>query len=432
MSIQEAYLIPFVDGVQTLAERFIQVSQFDKTITAEIVETDPDNKHHYLVSTTGYSRISVYTFENDDTIYKLKDTVYVSIPNGDFSNNSKYIIGKTNRQQYSSAILALEDILVSPYQQKTMTDNTIYINNANKYSTIIIEFTPRIELSLADSEQTNILLQETAFTFTIKGTRKNNTYTTTSIWTTKNLYGNIFSNLIPNKQRIILSELQNFEEIEITWDKVLQNDIPIMTYQNQITDNKATITLSNFVYSYGYDIANFDKNENNGVVLVETYNGPKLFCRNSYYFQNLEFLESQLGKDAIITYNDYNDQWPNQEEAYDYIVKLQAKYSGNDFVQIQGKWNSFPVDLKALSTDNNNWYLQIYKKDYISAEPESNEAIPPFWKKIKEYDNMTNSNIENQIYDSQYVDSDQENTLVALVYKRNDTNYTKTTYDFLE
>jgi hypothetical protein len=80
-----------------------------------------------------------------------------------------------------------------------MNDNSIYINNANRYSMIIIEFIPKITTHIANEDQTNLLLEETAFSFTIKGKRKEETYSVTNIWTTKSLYGNIFNNLIPNK-----------------------------------------------------------------------------------------------------------------------------------------------------------------------------------------------------------------------------------------
>jgi hypothetical protein len=108
-------LTPFVNGVQTITERFIQISQFDKTITAEIVEIDPNDKYHYLVSTTGCSRLSVRSFENDSNRYKIKDTVYITIPNGDFSSPNKYIIGKTNKVEYKSSIKSIDDLLVAPY-----------------------------------------------------------------------------------------------------------------------------------------------------------------------------------------------------------------------------------------------------------------------------------------------------------------------------
>lgn len=416
MSIQETYLTPFVNGVQTIAERFIQISQFDKTITAEIVEIDPNDKYHYLVSTTGCSRLSVRSFENDSNRYKIKDTVYITIPNGDFSSPNKYIIGKTNKVEYKSSIKSIDDLLVAPYQQKNINDNPIYINNANRYSMIIIEFVPRITTHISNEDQTNILLEETAFSFTIKGKRKEETYSVTNIWTTKSLYGNIFNNLIPNKQRIILAEMRDLEEVKITWESVSKDNIPILTYGGKETQNSAKLELSDFIYYYGYTPEEFDRNEVDGVTIVETYNGPQMHCRNSYYFQNLGILENEKGKDAQISYQDYAQYWPNQEKAYDYIVDLQNQYSGEELIEAESKWNSFVVELKSLPLEGNDqWNLQIYKRDYLASK-QDNENIPPFWRLINDYDNFANNEIIDQINDTQYIDSAQNNTLVALVH----------------
>lgn len=416
MSVQETYLTPFVNGVQTIAERFIQVSQFDKTITAEIVETDPDDKHHYLVSTTGYSRMSVRSFENDNTLYKTKDTVYVTIPNGDFSSSDKYIVGKTNKQEYKSSIKTIDEILVAPYQQKNINNNSIYINNANRYSTIIIEFIPKITFTINNENQVNILLEETAFSFIIKGKRKNKVTSVTNIWTTKNLYGNIFNDFIPNKQRIILTEIRDLEEIEITWDAISKNNIPIFTYGGKQTENIAEIKLTNFVYYYGYTPEEFDHNEVDGVTIIQTYNGPQLHCRNSYYFQNFDLLENIMGEDAAITYEDYAQYWPNQEQAYNYMIDLQNQYSGEEFLEVQKQWNSFIIELKDLPMENNDqWNLRIYKRNYLSSTKED-EDIPPFWSMVEEYNSFENPNLITQINDTQYIDPNQNNTLVSLVH----------------
>lgn len=407
MATQETYLLPFINGMQTMAERFIQISQFDKTITAEIVEIDEDTPHHYLVSTTGCSRLSVYSFESDNTKYKIKDTVYITVPNGDFSSSEKYIIGKTNKINYQSIIQSLDDILVSPYNKTTNIDQVI--TNVNRYSTLIIEFTPKITINIQNNNKKNIILQETVFPFTVSGNLKNKYQKVSNYWSTKNLYGNIFDDLVSNKQRITITELRDFENIQISWEKISQTNIPILTYQNQETGNTAEIVLEDITYYYGYSQEEFNNNEVNGATIIQTHNGPKIFCRNSYYINNLSLLEEELGKNVLIDVDTYSAYWPNQEEAFEYISNLYID-ENIDLEKNYNAWNSFPVLIESLSSLY-TWFLELYKRDYMLKE-QTNKYIPPFWNQIKSY---TNSAENIDIADEQYINDSYYNTLACLV-----------------
>ena len=409
MTIQETYLTPFINGVQTMAERFIQISQFDKTITAEILEVDEHNAHHYLVSTTGCQRFSVYSFETDTTNYKIKDTVYITIPNGDFSSPDKYIIGKTNKQIYKSSIQKIEDILVCPYN--TTTDINQTISNANRYSTLIIEFIPKIECNIINADKINLILQETVFPFTINGVSSN-------FWSTRNLYGNIFNDLVPCPQRIVITGLRDVEQIQIAWESLSQIDIPILSYDNQETGNTAKVTLENMNYYYGYSKQEFNENEVNGVTIILTHNGPKLFCRNSYYFDNFLILNNELGADAVIDFNTYNTRWPNQSEAFSYICDLQEK--NIDITDdVYNDWNSFPVELQSLSSLY-SWSIEAYNRDY-TLKTQEKKYVPPFWKLTKTY-NTSSDNFDSYIFDQNYFNTNYKNSLACLVCQWYDCN----------
>lgn len=275
MATQETFLTPFVESMQTTAERFIQIAQFDKTVEGTIISKDNEDSHHYFVSISGCPRLSVYTLENDNTYYTKGDSVYISLPNGDYSGDSKYIIGKVNKVDYEATILLnIEDIIA--------VQNNLS-KNVDKIDTLIIEFTPIV------NGKPGIGIQETVFPFTIsaKQYQNNEDINFPNYWSTSQLYGNIFNNDIPCPQRIIIKNLENYVNINFSWTKTKAYDIPILTFKNKETGEKASVELTNINYYTGYSKNFLDSRAKSGIAVLLTESGPKIFQKQENVWQYL-------------------------------------------------------------------------------------------------------------------------------------------------
>lgn len=78
-----------MQSMDILVNKRLSELQFDKTISCQITDTTAADKGEYIVSDGS----NAFTAYSKDVTFKKGDSVYVTIPNGDF-NNQKQIIGK--------------------------------------------------------------------------------------------------------------------------------------------------------------------------------------------------------------------------------------------------------------------------------------------------------------------------------------------------
>ena len=78
-----------MQSMDILVNKRLSELQFDKTISCQITDTTAADKGEYIVSDGS----NTFTAYSKDVTFKKGDSVYVTIPNGDF-NNQKQIIGK--------------------------------------------------------------------------------------------------------------------------------------------------------------------------------------------------------------------------------------------------------------------------------------------------------------------------------------------------
>lgn len=272
MTSQETYLTAFVEGTQAIAERFIQISQFDKTIQATINKQDGDNPHLYYLTSYGCSSFSAFTFDADKEQYKSGDEVYVNLPNGDYSGSNKYIIGKISKTNPIIPIRKVEDYI-------TCIENPDLVNfdNAKGYQSLILEFNAYIAVDKNEIEDTQYLFigkKIQLIKLLAKSIFTSETVERNILWSTNNLYGNIFNDIFPKKQLIVISNIENYTDFTITFE-----EIPMVEIYNKNNEliSQGNLVFKDIKYSIGYDINYLENNNIYDTSILLTKDGVKYF-----------------------------------------------------------------------------------------------------------------------------------------------------------
>ena len=327
---QEAFLTAFIEGIYATTERFIQISQFDKTITAIINAIDENHSNLYYVSSYGHSNFPIYSLDNDSEKYSVGDQVYINLPNGDYNSDYKYIIGKISKVDPKIGYKRKEDYLVND-SIVSLTNDIIYPNKQRR-QTLIIEFNAYVNISDKIKEQyAPIYADESGFLFTIKGKQRftNKKIEKNGIWTTRNLYGNIFNKnkfLIPT-YHLVINNLEDLVDISITIDNKNSNIVALYNYQNgkieKIENITGTVVLSNIKYYFGYDNTKIQNNSVNNVSILLAEDGIKLF----YFDDDKQNWNLITDEDKLET---LNEKIPNKEWEINWYQKnpLQQDYNG--------------------------------------------------------------------------------------------------------
>ena len=121
----EVYQEQLFDSMGILIKKQLESLQFDRTIEATIVDDKEASKGIYTVSTGNISFLAY----SENTNYKEKDVVMVTIPQGNY-DNQKMIIGKKVNKKIESPINYQE-----PFEQLiNITNNIVDISKEAKFS----------------------------------------------------------------------------------------------------------------------------------------------------------------------------------------------------------------------------------------------------------------------------------------------------------
>lgn len=359
MITQETFLTAFVNSMQTMTERFIQISQFDKTIQATIKSQDKENKKLYYVSAYGCPNFSVLSLDSDNTMYLNGDEVYVNLPNGDYTSQNKYIVGKVAKISPQVVIQKVDNILVP--NGYSIIDSFPFLNK-ERYHTLIIEFESYIQTEL---NERMFKTQEVLFPFQVYGTNDKTAIVENGLWTTNNIYGNIFDSNFPSIQRIIITGLNNYHNININWDNGFpqERDIDILDFSQNVI-GKGKLIIKNLKYYVGYSVKELENNSMLNASILLTELGEKFFYKVDEQWQLLSGLD-QL--------NAQNDKYKWNIEWYEYNP-LQIEYlSYNNPVpqywdKIENQPNSYQNKLVLLKTENLMSYLSNNRSIYSILE----------------------------------------------------------------
>lgn len=132
-------------SMSTITQQELNAVQFDRTVIAKIVKRYEDSGTKYLVSTDSL-KFDAYS-QSDSTRYAEGSSVYILIPDGDYSNN-KLILGKYGEEDSSPRLLFTSplDQIVSTQKLSYDTPNTLQVNSSAQVSAIeLVAFeTPNI------------------------------------------------------------------------------------------------------------------------------------------------------------------------------------------------------------------------------------------------------------------------------------------------
>lgn len=238
--------------------------------------------------------------------------------------------------------------------------NNFPFNNKNCFQTLIIEFESYIQTEV----QNGLGIKEELFPFSISGVLRSNLQSVQKkeIWTTNNLYGNIFDSNFSSVQRIVITGLENYTNINIDWDSsFFQNKNVDVIGLNNIKVGEGQLIIQNLKYYFGYDINELNNNSiyNASILLSEL--GEKIFYKKDNSIWNLLTDINELNKED----NKYNWelQWyiynPLQVEYYSYNNPVPQYWD-----LLENRPENFKKKMVLLKTENLTTYSigteQIY------------------------------------------------------------------------
>ena len=409
-------LSPFVSGVQTIAERFIQIAQYDKTVSAEILFQDSKTPTDYYVSTSGYARLKVHTLENDKTNYKQGDNVFISVPGGDFNSNDKIIVGKVRQTEKAYYLADLREILaVQDIDINNKRDNTeSSITNEERFTTLVIEFEPKIKLYYHDEEiafndkrldslSPKLKLEEVVFPFELhfgkdEEEQKNNFKR--SLWSSRNLYGNLFNAEmnVPHFQRIVFTNIQNLENPFVWWEPQRQFAKVVTFLDEPIFGLTAEITLENKKYYYGFTSEDLEKICLNDVSLHATKNGYFLFMRKGFFNSTLDLDKQQEWEPKVVQLKDlprdynwrielYNESPVSQQGLSELLFQFNGKLTNEELNLVQILEELKKTDLIPHNYVPDNYILDKIETTYHKYNEEYDKYITEINSAIDENEN---------------------------------------------
>ena len=122
-------------SMSTITQQELNSVQFDRTVVAKIVKRYEDSQTKYQVSTDSL-KFDAYA-QSDSARYAEGSSVYILIPDGDYSNN-KLILGKYGEEDSSPKLLFTSplDQIISTQKLAYDTPETLQVNSGKEVSFI--------------------------------------------------------------------------------------------------------------------------------------------------------------------------------------------------------------------------------------------------------------------------------------------------------
>lgn len=292
----ENYTENFCEAIQTLISKSIEGLKFDKTITCTIIDDSSADYGEYTVINSVGNKFQVF---GDKKAYKKDDSVFVLIPEGNYSNQ-KRIVSKADQdnelkkgyQESADTVIPVKKDLVKVKKENSSEDIVNFYLTANENGT---KGTTKLIRTFIGPNNSNYI--------------ENNSYTRLAIETdittnfgdleeyiTQGIYGILLKiegkkedGAIAQKEFIFNSEeffgipyrfagtpVKQSAVFDISQLKTIQA-IEVYIYENgdfyhakegykEFLKNSNKITFSNINLTYGYDIDNYE----NGDLILTT------------------------------------------------------------------------------------------------------------------------------------------------------------------
>lgn len=310
------------EAISTITNKYLEGLHYDKTILCTITDASKAKDGEYMVS-DGNADFTAYS---DNTKYKEKNSVYVTIPQGDF-DNKRIIIGKYQKEDAGkpynyiapmdnfvniteNIFIPEENIeagLLANGKEKRILIGTINTNLSYAgYNRLGIKADFKILLNSFNVETGNYGLLLEVFD-------SNSTETTGSYLMQLDcaeMFGNVYnfpgftsqekvfdiSNSLPiEKIKVYLYQKNNF--YDISGEKV---PIQIKDKFNNLFDVDKNIFVDNININFGYDLSSFDNNS----ILLYTLNGKTYLLSEDLKQVKMRWIREIDGQLTILDDND--------------------------------------------------------------------------------------------------------------------------------
>lgn len=376
-------------SIDTIISQRLNEVKFDRTITCEVIAGVKDYPNKYWVS-DGATKFQACVADSSRT-YTEKQKVYVLIPNGDYNNTDKVIIGSYTADELPKNLYTNPfDHLVYSSKILFTTDNK-YIETSTDTESLVSMVLPDIAFNYSNTTPFDYIGLDFSFNTTdLYGMKKGNYGIQ---FTLKNKDIEIFTSAIDSSQLYgdiynfnSLMKMQHLFPIPAGVDITQANELVINLYQKGNFDiAKKKIYLKEASFYFGYDVEKINSNKlilhldkSQSLTFKENEDEEKL--KRKLY---LEWQDTDLNKIYSL------DQEQPSSEKYSYTIYW-CKYipgykKGNGDIEETGVYwktieiNSFSQEVK-LKPQYNTQQFKVGVKYHN--EEEKKELIDQQGKEI--------------------------------------------------
>lgn len=360
-------------SIDTIISQRLNEVKFDRTITCEIIAGVKDYPNKYWVS-DGATKFQACVADSSRT-YTEKQKVYVLIPNGDYNNTDKVIIGSYTADELP------KNLYTNPFDHLVYSSKVLFGPALDKY----IETSADIENLISIGEQGIVFNYSNTTPFDYVGL--DFSFNTTDLqgmkkgnygiqFTLKNNDVEIFTSAIDSSQLYgniynfnSLMKMQHLFPIPTDVDITQANKLVVNLYQKGNFDiSKKKIYLNEATFYFGYDVEKIDRNK---LILHLDKTESLVFKDNEKRNFYLEWQDTDLNKIYTSSKNDapaykYEIYWCHYEVGYKKIKEDDIEETGVYWrTLIKNKDFEYQAGLKK---DNQREQFKVGIKYYDEAE----------------------------------------------------------------
>lgn len=351
-------------SIDTIISQRLNEVKFDRTITCEVIAGVEDYPNKYWVS-DGATKFQACVADSSRT-YMTGQKVYVLIPNGDYNNTDKVIIGSYTADELP------KNLYVNPFNHLVYSsklsftiDNT-YIETSIDTANLVSIGEQEIAFNYSNTMPFDYIGLDFSFNTTDLYGMKQGNYGIQ--FTLKNGDKEIYSSAIDSSQLYgdiynfnSLMKMQHLFPIPTEVDITQANKLEVNLYQNGNFDiAKKKIYLKSATFYFGYDVEKIDSNKL--ILYLDksqslTFKEGENLTRKLY----LEWQDTDLNKI-------YNSKEKPSNDNYDYIIywcKYTPGYAKNEE---DGDITESGVYWKTINNKNQSFVEEINLDIYSNTQ----------------------------------------------------------------
>ncbi len=424
-------------ATQIIVDKAIEELKFDKTVTGKIIDNSKANIGEYTIK----EGVVEYIAYSENTSYKIDDAVYVTIPNGDYSQQ-KMITGKViiNEETYitSNSLDSFLDItgnlildktaigrLIANHtdisKQEVLIDSQLFDENA------LVNYT---RLAISADVKTNLnawKVKEGKYGIRIDISTYDNDEIKTLNFSNKNMFGNVYNFTTFQTQTMIfdISSIANIKSISISFyqeeNSFKTNDGELIPFKDDMGfDIAPNLLLKNISLSLGYDKSEFEV----GVDKV------LLSCNDSkVYNKTLEEEYYRSIKLTWIHWDEQNNLYPITSETSDFDFDIRWYRYRLSAQAVEELAQAYNAETGVFDTDEVQQLkeeieqLEIQKEQLLANADEEGNLNPEDIIKYDDYLNQIESLSQQKSILLNQIFRDEQGNLISDLYMDNNWEY---------